>query len=121
MIKMKLIGGTAPDALSTVTLPYLKLDVCRDGAAADWMNGNGNVEVFFACDSGELELENRAMCVRFTPRIDEMKDAVVRPDALAELLVNADPFRRPLTGLARLRCAMKKPFCVSAPRKVVSG
>jgi hypothetical protein len=44
MIEVEFIRGTAHDALTTVALPYLKLDVCRDDATADWMNRNGNVE-----------------------------------------------------------------------------
>ena len=67
MIEVELIGGAAHDALAAVALPNLKFDVCGDDAAADWMNWNGNVEVFLALHRDKLELENSATCVTFAP------------------------------------------------------
>jgi len=67
MIEVEFIRGTAHDALTTVALPYLKLDVCRNDATADWMNWNGNVQVLLALDCSKLKLENLSMCVGFAP------------------------------------------------------
>ena len=67
MIEVKVICCTTHDALAPVALPYLKLHVCRDNAATDWMNWNGNIEVLLALDCGKLELEDRAMCIGLAP------------------------------------------------------
>ena len=93
MIEVKLVGCTTHDTLTAVSLPNLKFDFGRDNSASNWIRWNWHIKILLTFDSGQLEFEHCAMRGRFTPRIDEMEDSVVRPNALPELLVNTDSFR----------------------------
>jgi hypothetical protein len=64
-------------------------------------------EVFFSLDCRQTELEYRPMLVSFFPRVREVEDAVIRPNAGSDLLVNPHALGWSPTELGILSCLME--------------
>src|SRR5262249_48978983 len=69
---------------------------CRVGARR-------RAEVFVSLDGHETKFEHGSILVAFLPRIDQMEDSVVRPNAGVDLLVNTHSFGSAVTSFGVLR------------------
>ena len=92
---MKFIRRATLHALPTISPPDLKLHVWRNDSSSSCVDSDRRTQVVFALYGVELELEDISTLAPLTPRVNEMKDAIVGPYALSYLLVNADSFRWP--------------------------
>ena len=102
MIEMEIFGGTAPDALTTITFPDLEFHPGWDYTPNRWVTWNRRSKVLLPLDGGQFELEHLSSIAFLTPGINKMEHAVVRPNALFDLLVDANPFWRACSVLGHL-------------------
>jgi hypothetical protein len=86
VIEVKLICRTADYTFSTVSPPNRKLHT-RGYHSATLNVFLWTREILVFLNGNEFVLENLAVFVAFLPGIDEMKDAVVRPDSCLDFLV----------------------------------
>jgi hypothetical protein len=91
--KCKSFVGPTLDALSAITLPDFEFDRRRDDSSRSRAIWGGEAQVFFAFYGFEPVLEDNAVFVTLCPRIHQMEDSVVVPDAGLDLLVGAHSFR----------------------------
>ena len=108
MVKVQLILGTAPRAFPVVALPDLLLYARGDYASRLWISGRVESEFGLGTlDSNQLELENFPPPGLLSPRIDKMKDAVVGPDPLTDLLVDSNQLWRTIAIFVTLGSLVK--------------
>lgn len=87
---MKLVSRTTYDTFSSVSFPNGKFDSRRYQSAALNVRLRWSVKPLLSLDSNEPVLKYFSIFIAFAPRIDEMKDAIVRPDSGLNFLV--DPY-----------------------------
>ena len=115
---MKLVGRTTYYTFSSVSFPNGKFDSRRYQSAVLNVRLRWSVESLLSLNSDEPVLKHFSILIAFPPRMDEMKDTVVGPDAGLKFFVNSYPFGRALSGLVQL-CSFVKfsILCQSAGRK----
>jgi len=86
VIEVKLICRTTDYTFSAVPLPDHKLHM-RGYHSATLNVSLWSIEILVFLNGNESVLENLAVFIAFLPRIDEMKNAVVRPDSCLDFLV----------------------------------
>ena len=94
MVEVQLVRGAAQNTAPIVALPDLLLDVRGDDSVAGHLAGDGDVfgrkVALVGLDRLQPELENVSPAVALGPGVHQVEVAVVRPEALVELLVDAD-------------------------------
>jgi hypothetical protein len=116
MVEVELIRGAANHALAAISPPHFQLYVRRDDAPTSGVEPDGFAWVLIALDGDELELEDLSAATLLAPRVDQMENPVVGPDALPELLIYTDTLRRSLTSLGLLGSLVKEPVLRQAAR-----
>ena len=121
MVKVKVIGCPTFDALAAVSLPDFEFNRGRYDSARLGLRRNRLKKIFFPFYSDEFELENVSSVGLFNPRINKVKDAVIRPDALFDFFIYSNPLRRLLTCLEILCSSAKFSVFRKLPRRAEFG
>jgi hypothetical protein len=99
---MKLVSRATEYTLSRVSFPHSKLD--WRGYHSTTLNVSlwWFVKLLISFNSDEPVLKYLSVLIAFSPRIDEMKDAIVRPDSRLDLFVNSHPLWWAFSDFVRL-------------------
>lgn len=108
MIKLKFVGRSTHDTLPTVPTPHLELDRRWNKPPTLLISPNGSREIFVTFDGYQFEFEDLPASRLLPPRINQMEDPIVRPDTLANLLVNPHTLRRAVPRLELLSSLMEQ-------------
>ena len=117
MIEVELIGGSAFDASTLVSLPNLLLHSRRNEASPMCIVQGCRLcglIALVALDSNELELEDASRGILLAPAVHQMKVTVVRPDARTKFLINANDIR-PFPACFKLLCCSRKLAVLGGP------
>jgi len=104
---VKFVCCTTDGTLSTIALPNLQFHRCRNQPATLGIDTDGLGKVFLAFDCDQFEFAHNAKLVSLKPRVDQVKDAVVRPDAWLDFFIDADSLGQSLSRLGCLRGSME--------------
>ncbi len=105
MVEAQFINSTADRAPTPIALLDFEFHSRQNYSSALCIGPGRLNEVFLTLDCQRTELEYGPMLVSLLPGVREMKDAVVRPDSRADLLVDAYALRwtpMKFEGLRRL-------------------
>ena len=90
MIEVQIVSGATERAPSAISFPYFELYGGGNKSPALGINARRMLEVFLTFNSDKFELARDAELIPFKPGINEVKYAVVRPNARFYLLVYAN-------------------------------
>ena len=91
MIKMKLVLRATHRAFATIPFPNGKLYRRRDHPPTLNITLRPDGEVLVTFNRDESEFEHLSKFIFFTPGIDQVKYAIVRPYTGSNLFIHADP------------------------------
>ncbi len=89
---MEFVGSPAKYTSTPVPLPNFDLDRSWNHTATLRPQRRHTSEVFIAFHRYKAKFDNCTNAVRLLPSIYQVENAVVRPDPLLKLLVDADAF-----------------------------
>src|SRR6266498_718487 len=102
MVEMKLVCGAACYTFSAVSFPYRELYRCGDHSAPLNVSFGRAIEALVSLNSNESVLEYFTVLVTFAPRIDQVKDSIVRPYPCLDLFVYSNTLRIALSSFIQL-------------------
>ena len=91
MVKVEIFLGATEGASPTISFPNCQLYMRRNDPTLLHDLLFGRDKRSFVWDGVKFEFENAAISARFGPAINQREQPVVGPDAIFNLLVNADP------------------------------
>jgi hypothetical protein len=108
MIKLKFVGRSTHDTPTPIPMPHLKLDRRWNKPSTILINPNGSREIFVTLDGYEFEFEDLPVGRLLPPGINQMENPIIRPDPLANLLVNPHTLRRAVPSFELLSSLMEQ-------------
>ena len=121
VVEVQFIGRTTDNTLATVALPHRSFDGCRHDPPPFSALGWSYRGLFVPCNGMEPACEHGTGSIVFTPGVDQMKYAVIRPDARADLLVDAYLLGGTLPGLEQLCSLVKLSVLGQCTRRITLG
>jgi hypothetical protein len=118
---MQFVAGATNGALSTIALPDLQLDGCRDQAPAIRIDACGLREILLPFDRDKLESKNQTVLIALLPRINQVEHAILGPNTVADLFVDPNSFGQPFPEFRFLSRNMKLAVLGQAARRKPFG
>ena len=107
VVKVQFICGLAQTAPAAITFPDFQFHRGWNDAPPLRVDMDGLRQVLVPLHSDEAKLEYRPVIVTFLPRIDKVKDAVIRPDAGLDLFIHPNALWGATPDLEVLRGLME--------------
>ena len=121
VVEVQFISRTTDQTLATVALPHSSFDGCWNDPPPFSASGWSYHGLFVPGHGMEPEFEYVTVSIVFTPGVDQMKYAVIRPDARADLLVDAYLLGGTLPGLEQLCRLVKLAVLGQRTRRITLG